>query len=75
MKMEKVGDVELKEWKCVQVTHHNNVSKEIEEYQEMGWHLHTYCAAGQGMDETIHYLLFEKMSKTKQSCLLTFPYF
>ncbi len=39
------GDVELKEWKCVQVGHHKNIGKTIEEWQKNGWRLHTYTCA------------------------------
>jgi hypothetical protein len=49
------GDVELKEWECVQVDHHRNVGKTIDEWQKKGWRLHTYQA-----DTYYHYLLFEK---------------
>jgi hypothetical protein len=49
----------LKEWDCVQVSHHKNIGKVIDEYQKNGWRLHTYQAMG---TPTIanHYLLFEK---------------
>jgi len=53
------GDVELKEWECVQLVHHKDVGKTIEEYQRKGWRLHTYQATGYGMDVK-HYLLFER---------------
>jgi hypothetical protein len=58
------GEVKLKEYVCVEVGHHKNVGKTIEEYQKNGWRLHTYQTAGMGagpMSFTIrHYLLFEK---------------
>ncbi|UCD26766.1 MAG: hypothetical protein JSV75_01185 [Candidatus Bathyarchaeota archaeon] len=51
----------MKEWACVQVGHHKNVGKKIEEWQENGWRLHTYCSAHIGIGtEVNHYLLFEK---------------
>jgi len=52
----------LKEWKCVLVTHHNDVGKVIEEWERAGWHLHTYACAGNATVTlgTNHYLLFEK---------------
>jgi len=53
--------VKLKEWECVQVGHHKDVGKTIEEWQKNGWRLHTYQATGIGMDVK-HYLLFEKES-------------
>ncbi len=49
----------MKEYQCVQVDHHNKISKKIQEYLMNGWHLHTYQAAGSG-GFVAHYLLFEK---------------
>jgi hypothetical protein len=49
----------LKEWECVEVGHHKNVGKTIEELQKKGWHLNTYQATGYSL-EVKHYLLFEK---------------
>jgi hypothetical protein len=56
------GDVKMKEWECVQVGHHKNVGKTIEEWQKNGWRLHTYVCAGNATLAmgTVHYLLFEK---------------
>jgi len=51
--------VELKEWECVQVNHHKDIGKVIEEWERKGWRLHTYQATGYGTDVK-HYLLFEK---------------
>jgi len=51
--------VELKEYECVQVGHHKDIGKTIEEWQKKGWRLHTYQASGFGTDVK-HYLLFEK---------------
>jgi len=50
---------ELKEWECVQVNHHKEIGKLIEEWEQKGWCLHTYQATGFGTDVK-HYLLFEK---------------
>jgi len=51
----------LKEWKCVQLTHHKDVGKTIEEWQKNGWRLHTYACAGVRLAGDVnHYLLFEK---------------
>jgi hypothetical protein len=53
----------LREWKCVLVGHHDNVGKVIEEWEKMGWRLHSYQTAGMGgaMNYTVnHYLLFLK---------------
>jgi len=40
------GDVMLKEYVCVEVGHHKDIGKKIEEYKKNGWRLHTYQAAG-----------------------------
>jgi len=62
--LERGGDSELKEWECVEVKHHEDVSKTIDEYQRKGWRLHSYQTAGMGagpMSYVVnHYLLFEK---------------
>jgi len=52
----------LKKWKCVLVGNHKNVGNTIEEYENAGWHLHTYACAGNAALAlgTNHYLLFEK---------------
>jgi hypothetical protein len=49
----------LKEYTCVQVGHHKNIGKKIEEWQKKGWQLSKYQAVG---TPTIvnHYLLFER---------------
>jgi hypothetical protein len=49
----------LKEWKCVQVGHHNRIGLVIGEHEREGWSLHTYQA--QGTPTMVnHYLLFER---------------
>jgi hypothetical protein len=53
------GDSKLKEWECVQVSHHRDVGKVIEEWQKKGWRLHSYQATG-SPTAVNHYLLFEK---------------
>jgi hypothetical protein len=62
--LENGGDSKLKDYECVQVEHHKDVGKTIEEYERNGWHLHTYQTAGMGagpMSYSVHhYLLFEK---------------
>jgi hypothetical protein len=62
--MDNGGDSKLKTYECVQVEHHKDVGKTIEEYERNGWHLHTYEAAGMGAGPmsyiVSHYLLFEK---------------
>jgi hypothetical protein len=54
----------MKEYKCVEVQHHKDIGKVIEEYQNDGWHLHSYETAGMGAGPMAynvnHYLLFEK---------------
>lgn len=51
-------------WTCVQVDHHKDVGKTIEEYQQEGWKLDTYqvsATPGTGFKSNInHYLLFYK---------------
>jgi len=62
--MENGGDGKLKEYECVEVEHHKDVGKTIEEYESNGWHLHTYQTAGMGQGpmwyRVSHYLLFER---------------
>jgi len=54
----------LKEYECVEVKHHKDVAKTIEDYQQNGWRLHTYQTAGMGAGPMAynvnHYLLFER---------------
>ena len=56
----------MKEYICVQVDHHKEIGKVIEEYQKKGWHLHTYQATGQATLVN-HYLLFEREVRKKPS--------
>lgn len=49
----------MKEWECVQVNHHKNMGKVIEDRQSEGWHLHTYQAIGTPTKAN-HYMLFER---------------
>ncbi|MDH5663800.1 MAG: hypothetical protein OEY90_04970 [Candidatus Bathyarchaeota archaeon] len=49
----------MKEWECVEVKHHKDVGRTVEEWQRNGWCLHTYQATGRDVWIT-HYLLFEK---------------
>jgi hypothetical protein len=62
--MENGGDSKLKKYECVEVKHHKDVAKTIEEWESNGWHLHTYQTAGMGAGPTWyivnHYLLFER---------------
>jgi len=52
----------MKEYECVQVPHHKEIAKLIQEYIMNGWRLHTYQAsAAGGLSGVVnHYLLFEK---------------
>lgn len=54
----------MKKYECVEVKHHKDVGKKIEEYESNGWHLHTYQTAGMGTGPLSyivnHYLLFER---------------
>jgi len=62
--MENGGNNRLKNYECVEVKHHKDVGKMIEEYERNGWHLHAYQTAGMGagpMSYIVnHYLLFER---------------
>jgi len=49
----------MKEYECVQVNHHKDVGKTIEEWEGRGWRLKTYQAAGTP-NMVNHYLLFER---------------
>ena len=54
------GEIELKQWECVQVNHHKNVGQVIQEWESNGWTLHTYSTAQFRGSEVNHYLLFNK---------------
>ncbi len=56
--IEEVG-LSMKEYECVQVKHHKEVGKAIQQMQEQGWRLHTYAVAGEP-SAVNHYLLFER---------------
>jgi len=51
--------LKLKEYECVQVGHHKDIGKTIEEWQKKAWRLHTYQAT-EYRASVMHYLLFEK---------------
>jgi mevalonate pyrophosphate decarboxylase len=46
-------------WECVEVSHHKDVGRAIEEWQKNGWSLHSYTAAG-NPGAISHYLLFKR---------------
>lgn len=50
----------VKEWECVQVNHHKNIGRTVEQWQRSGWRLHTYTCAQVRPSEIYHYLLFER---------------
>jgi len=53
----------MKEYRCIQVGHHENVGQVIEEWEKQGCRLHTYSTAGmrEGFGMLVnHYLLFVK---------------
>ena len=60
------GDVELKKWECVQVGHHKDVGKTIEEWEKNGWSLHYYQVTGRDVWVN-HYLLFSRENNKKLS--------
>ena len=57
-------DNKMKQYTCIEVKHHKDIGKIIEEHQKTGWQLHTYQTAGMGAAPMAynvnHYLLFEK---------------
>ena len=36
----------MKEWTCIQVTHHNSIAEAVRLHQGACWKLHTYQAVG-----------------------------
>ena len=53
----------MKKYECARVKDYSEISNTIEKYQNNGWSLHTYQAAGLGFFPTggvEHFLLFEK---------------
>jgi hypothetical protein len=49
----------MKEWKCVEVKNHKDITEIIEDHQKNGWSLHTFNSAGYP-GGVIHYLLFQR---------------
>jgi len=69
MRVTKIGaedgsDIKMKKYECVQVNHHKDIGATIDQYQQEGWHLHTYQATVSNASllapVVYHYLLFEK---------------
>jgi hypothetical protein len=54
-----LGENSLKKYECVEVKHHKEVGKTIEEWQKSGWRLNTYACTQYGVGAH-HHLLFEK---------------
>ena len=56
--------MKLKEYSCVEVNHHKDIGKTIEQYESNGWRFLSYQAAGMGAGpmsyRVSHYLLFDK---------------
>lgn len=54
----------MKDYKCIMVKNHEEISNVIDDYQGKGWQLHTYQTVGSWsfiMSYSInHYLLFER---------------
>ena len=45
-------------WECVQLDHHKDIGKKIEEWESNGWVLFTYTCAQLQNTAVNHYLLF-----------------
>ncbi|UCH38040.1 MAG: hypothetical protein JSV76_02440 [Candidatus Bathyarchaeota archaeon] len=52
----------MREWECVQLSHHKDIGQTIERWQRNGWRFHTYQAQG-SPTMVNHYLLFERGSE------------
>jgi len=52
----------MKEWRCILVSHHDEVGKAIMEWEQQGWRLNSYSTGMGGALSYIvnHYLLFER---------------
>jgi hypothetical protein len=59
-KSEKTGKANVRRWECVQLGHHNDVGRKIEEWENNGWVLYTYTTASFQSTVVNHYLLFLK---------------
>jgi hypothetical protein len=59
-KCEKTDKGNVRRWECVQLGHHNDVGRKIEEWENNGCVLHTYTAASFQSTVVNHYLLFLK---------------
>jgi hypothetical protein len=50
----------MRRWECVQLGHHNDVGRKIEEWESNGWVLYSYATASFQSTVVNHYLLFFK---------------
>ena len=58
---EKKADSRVKRrWECVQLGHHKEIGRTIEEWESNGWDLFTYTCAQFQNTAINHYLLFVK---------------
>ena len=57
---EKTDKETIRRWECVQLAHHNEIGRKIEEWESNGWTLYTYTAASFQSTAINHYLLFFK---------------
>jgi hypothetical protein len=57
---DKTDNKTTRRWECIQLTHHNDVGRKIEEWESNGWVLYTYTAASFQSTVVNHYLLFFK---------------
>ncbi len=59
-KGEKGEKANMRRWECVQLGHHNDVGRKIEEWESNGWVLYSYATASFQSTVVNHYLLFFK---------------
>jgi len=61
MKQRERGEkASARKWECVQLSHHKDIGRTIEEWESKGWMLHTYSSAQVRPSEINHYLLFNR---------------
>ncbi len=49
-----------RKWECVQLSHHKEIGRTVEEWESKGWVLFTYTCAQLQNAAINHYLLFTK---------------
>ena len=59
-KKEKVEEGSVRKWECLQLAHHKDIGRKIEEWESNGWVLYAYTAASFQSTVVNHYLLFLK---------------